>query len=50
MTNKPSLAEQVIAALRSEEIETGRVITLEKVEAELEAKGFPPDSHDHLHA
>jgi hypothetical protein len=40
---------ELFGELTWEQIEADGIITQDEIEQELEAKGYPPDSHDYLY-
>jgi hypothetical protein len=47
-TQEKSLIER-LGEVTWEQIKADGIITQDEIEAELQAKGYPPDSHDYLH-
>jgi hypothetical protein len=49
VTPKEKSLIELFGELTWEEIKADGIITLSEIEKELEAKGYPPDSHDYLY-
>jgi hypothetical protein len=49
LTPKTKRLSERLGELTWEQITADGIITLSEIEAALEAKGYPPDSHDYLH-